>query len=112
MFSTQCQQKNCHKHMEPYIDPKTDKIYCSECDQEITNLTHFTKVQMKTMKQYKKKVQVSFSVKCAKCNKEARPSIKIGKIICPGCNVEHSHLTETFKLMLLDALKTADKDIG
>ena len=74
--------------MEPYIDPKTDKVFCSECDGEITNLTYFAKQQMKSSKQYKQKAAVSFAVKCKDCNKEERPKI-VGKnkdIVCPSCN--------------------------
>jgi Zn finger protein HypA/HybF involved in hydrogenase expression len=97
--------------MEPYIDPKTDKVYCSTCDQELTNITHFAKVQMKTLKQYKAKIPTSFSVKCKHCNKEARPKLVGQDIVCPSCNKNHDHLSEPFKIMLREKLKTASQDI-
>ena len=56
MFFIYCTNKGCGVQMEPYIDPKTDKVYCSACDNEIANITHFTKVQMKSLKQYKQKI--------------------------------------------------------
>lgn len=97
--------------MEPYIDPKTDKVYCSSCDKEITNITHFAKVQMKAMRQYKQKKVISFSVKCQNCGKEERPKL-IGKdIVCPGCKKSHDHLSEPFKVMLRDKLKTVTQDV-
>lgn len=96
---------------EPYIDPKTDKVYCSLCDKEIANITHFVKTQMKTLKQYKTKTAASFSVKCSKCSKEARPKLVGQDIVCPGCNKKHDHLSEPFKIMLREKLKTAEKDI-
>lgn len=112
-FSTQCMTKGCGKQMEPYIDPKTDKVYCSECDGEITNLTYFAKQQMKSSKQYKAKAAVSFAVKCKNCNKEERPKL-VGKnkdIVCPSCNKEHQHLSEPFKIMLREKLKTVAQDV-
>lgn len=97
--------------MEPYIEPKTDKVFCSLCDGELANITHFTKVQLKTLKQYRVKIPTSFSVKCQFCSKEARPNLQGQDIVCPGCNKKHTHLSEPFKMMLREKLKTAGKDI-
>jgi uncharacterized CHY-type Zn-finger protein len=99
------------KSMQPYIEPKTDKVYCSLCDKELANMTHFIKIQMKTLKQYKAKETTSFSVKCGLCNKEARPKLVGQDIVCPGCNKKHEHLSEPFKIMLREKLKTAGQDI-
>ena len=49
-FSTFCTNKGCGKIQEPYLDPQTDRVHCSLCDQEIVNLTPFVKSQMKSMK--------------------------------------------------------------
>jgi hypothetical protein len=111
MFSTNCTHKNCYKNMTPYIDPKTDKVYCEVCDNELTNITYFTKSQMKALKQYKKKSTTSFSVKCSSCGKEDRPSFTDKDVICPFCKKPHSHLSEPFKLMLRDNLKNFTKDV-
>jgi Zn finger protein HypA/HybF involved in hydrogenase expression len=97
--------------MEPYIDPTDDKVYCSLCDKEMPNVTHFTKVQMKSMKQYRQKKSTSFSVKCQSCGKEDRPNLVNNDIVCPGCNKPHAHLSEPFKIMLREKLKTVGKDV-
>ncbi len=111
MFSMNCTTKGCYKQMEPYIDPKTDKVYCSICDGELTNVTHFTKVQMKSLKQYRQKASVAFGIKCNSCGKEDRP-IVVGKdIVCPGCKKAHAHLSEPFKIMLRENLKNFGKDV-
>lgn len=110
-FSINCTNKGCSKFQEPYIDPKTDKVYCSLCEGEIANITHFTKVQLKTLKQYKPKTFTSFSVKCQHCSKEARPKLQGQDIVCPGCNKRHEHLSEPFKIMLREKLKSAGNDI-
>ena len=110
-FSTFCPNKSCHKQMEPYIDPKTDKVYCSICDQEIPNITHFTKSQMKATKQYRQKTTISFAVKCTKCGKEARPKIVNNDIACASCGDPLKHLSVPFRNMLKEKLKTAGQDI-
>lgn len=106
-----CTSKGCGETMEPYLDPKDDKVYCSKCDKEITNITHFAKVQMKALKQYRQKKVVSFAVKCQKCGKEERPKLIGEDIVCPGCKKPHEHLSEPFKVMLRDKLKTVGKDV-
>lgn len=111
-FSADCQNKGCHKRMEPYIDPKTNIVYCSLCENEMTNITSFTKTQMKSLKQFKPKVSGSFFVKCQKCNKEGRPKEIDKKIVCFSCLKEHEHLTEPFKIMLKEMLKSAGKDVA
>jgi|SRR5579885_1042993 len=110
-FSMVCNNKGCGKQMEPYLDPKDDKVYCSECNKEMTNVTHFVKVQMKSLKQFRPKNQVSFGVKCQKCGKEARPKLVGEDIVCPACGKSHDHLSEPFKIMLREKLKTAGQDV-
>lgn len=110
-FMTVCTHKGCNKQMDPYLDPKTNKVYCSSCDQELTNLTHFAKSQMKTLKQFKQKTTTSFSVKCQKCSKEERPILSQQNVICPFCKTPHQHLSPHFKLMLQDLLKKVSQDI-
>lgn len=103
-------QRKCGQ-MEPYMDPKTEKVYCSTCDTEILNINHFTKTTLKTLKQFRQKEPISFGVKCQNCGKEARPKAVNNDIVCPSCAKPHTHLSEAFKLMLKDALKTVGKDI-
>ncbi len=106
-----CATKGCGKIMEPYLDPKTDKVYCSLCDGELPNITHFVKIQMKSLKQFRQKSPKPFAIKCQKCEKEDQPVISGDDIVCPGCNKPHSHLSEPFKIMLRDKLRTVNKDV-
>lgn len=110
-FSMPCNNKGCGKMQEPYIDTKDDKVYCSLCDKEMANISHFTKVQMKSLKQFKQKTTVSFSVKCRSCNKEGRPKVIKEEVVCSSCMKPLDHLSIPFKNMLKEQLKTADKDI-
>lgn len=110
-FSMSCTNKGCGQVMEPYIEPKTDKVYCSACDREIGNVTHFAKVQMKSLKQFKQKKVVSFAVKCQSCGKEDRPKLVGEDIVCGACKKAHTHLSEPFKIMLRDKLRTVAQDV-
>ncbi len=110
-FSIVCSNKGCNVLMEPYLDPDNNKVYCSSCDKEIVNVTNFVKMQMKQFKQYRPKKTISFAVKCKKCNVEDRPIIKNKDIICPSCKQPHTHLSEPFKIMLMDNLKKVNQDI-
>ncbi len=104
-FSIVCSNRGCGDLMEPYLDPATDKVYCSKCEKELTNITHFIKMQMKQFKQYRPKKTISFAVKCKNCNAEERPQIQNKELICPKCKKLHSHLSQPFKIMLLEQLK-------
>lgn len=113
-FAMFCQHKGCKgtgSQMEPYLDSKTDKVYCSLCDQELPNVTYFVKVQMKALKQFRQKQAVAFGVKCQSCGKEAQPKVVNDDIVCPACTKPHTHLSEPFKMMLKDKLRTANKDV-
>lgn len=106
-----CTNKGCGDTMEPYLDSETDKVYCSKCDKELVNVTYFAKAQMRSSKQFKQKKAASFAVKCPKCGKEERPKLVKGDIVCGVCQKPLDHLSEPFKLMLKDKLKTVGKDV-
>jgi ribosomal protein L34E len=97
--------------MEPYLDIATDKVYCSECNKEIIGLTYFAKQQMRASKQIKKREPKSFAVKCPHCKITDRPTVVSKNIICSSCGKPINDISEAFKLMLLEQLKTAGKDI-
>ena len=104
-FSTNCTHKGCHKMMQPYIDKDTDKVFCSECDGEITSLTHFAKVQMKSSKQFRVKSTAAFAVKCGKCGKEDKPVLIQNEPCCCACKKPLDNLTTLFRNMLREQLK-------
>lgn len=110
-FSTFCTTKGCGKIQEPYLDLQDNKVYCSICDNEISNLTSFVKNQMKTFKQFKVKKTKPFVFKCLKCNKEDRPKVVKDDIVCSICLQPMDNLSPIFKHMLKEKLKNIDKDI-
>jgi len=106
MFSMSCTNKGCYQQMEPFLDPNTNKVYCSICEAELTNVTNFTKQQLKSNKQFRKKATVAFGVKCNSCGKEDRPIIISNDIVCASCKKPLTHLSEPFKIILRDRLKS------
>jgi Zn finger protein HypA/HybF involved in hydrogenase expression len=95
---------------EPYMDPKTEKAYCPKCNKEVA-INHFQKTTMKTLKQFKEKSTDTFNVKCQNCGKEATPQKLNEEIVCPHCKKIHQHLSEPFKIMLREQLKTVNKEL-
>ncbi len=100
----------CAKYQTPYLDPKSQKVYCSACNEDYT-VNHFVKTQLKALKQYREVNKTSFSVKCNKCNKEDRPLLVDNEIMCGACGKEIDHLTDFFKDMLRKQLRKADKEV-
>lgn len=85
-FMTNCTTKGCRKSMEPYLNPLTMEVHCSECDAPIANIPIFTKNLMKSQGQVRKGAKVAFSVRCLKCRLEALPKISdTDKLVCVGC---------------------------
>jgi Zn finger protein HypA/HybF involved in hydrogenase expression len=101
----QKRQRRCGT-VEVYMDKNTEKVYCPLCHNEMPNINHFTKITLKNLKQYAPKSTATFMVKCQKCSVEAQPVSCNGEIVCAACKRPHQHLTEPFKLMLKDQLKT------
>lgn len=95
---------NCKRQKIVYIDKKNDKVSCSECEAELP-ATHYLKVQLKTLQQYKPKVQVPFQVKCENCKKEGTPKLKNDNLLCFNCLKPLAHITEHFKLAIKNFLK-------
>jgi len=107
-FSLSCTNKGCGNIQEPYIDPKTDKVYCSLCDKELPNVTYFIKVQMKNSKQFKPKKKDAFSVKCNKCSNNAQPILLNNELLCSNCKKILDNLSLPFKNILKEKLKNKE----
>jgi len=108
MFSMICQ--SCRKQNEPYLDKDTDVVHCSECDKEM-NVNHFTKTQMRSMKQYRVSMPGASNITCQSCKKNAKPLITNKDLVCPACKKSHSHLTSYFKQIIIEQMKKGS-DIG
>jgi len=90
-FRTFCnsEDKECRQEVEPVIDKKTDKVFCPECELEITSIDVFMKRQLVGMGQVlkPKKTNSAYSVKCKSCMRDGTP--KLGndrEILCGSCS--------------------------
>lgn len=100
----------CKKNQEPWLDPDSNKVYCSLCEKEI-QANHFLIIQLKTLKQYKPK-NSAFLVKCLKCKKESTPQKnKNNDILCGICGKNLDNLSDVFKRMLITQLDEIKKEI-
>lgn len=107
-FRTYCQHKECRKEMLPLIDKKTNKVYCGECDLEITTIDPFMKAQLIGMGQVKtaNAKKASFGVVCPKCSVKDTPTIKGDLAFCRGCNTDiTASISKPFILMLKEMVK-------
>jgi Zn finger protein HypA/HybF involved in hydrogenase expression len=105
-FYIQCSNKGCCKNSAALLNEETNEVFCAECDSPIPEVTHFTKVQLKSMGQTmkKRKSQTSFSIQCQSCNKTDRPTIKDNKAYCKHCKQEMLNVSGAF----IQMLKTID----
>lgn len=106
-LSIQCTNSGCYNVQEPYLDPATDKVYCSSCDKEL-NVTFFIKSQMRANKQFKQKQKLSYSVTCSKCKNHDRPLVQNNDLICSSCKKPLDNLSQIYKNMLKEQLKSID----
>ncbi len=106
----QCTSKGCGQSQAPYLDKDTNKVYCSKCNQEISNVSPFAKSQMKFQKQFRQKEKKPFAVACNHCKHEDRPLLINGKIMCVACKKEITGLNKFFENMLKEQLKNSGDD--
>ncbi len=105
-----CTNKGCFKLQEPLLDLSDDKVYCGDCDKELTNISPFLKQQLKSSRQIRVGGSTSkaYTLACGLCKKECRPFIKNKSIYCSACQKEMP-LSPSFKHMLLMKLKESSE---
>jgi len=88
MINLNCNNKGCGKVVAATLDLTTNQVICPECKKEITNITNFTKHQLKSLGQVikKNKCELAWALTCPTCNVRMQPSIKSKKIYCSKCD--------------------------
>lgn len=102
-----CGNKGCGKDNEPVLDVATNIVYCTECNQEMPNVTIFTKRQMKASGQIRRddKKNKAFAVKCNTCNKMTGPKVNADNTIaCELCEAPLA-LSKPFEQIIRDKFK-------
>lgn len=113
-FNIQCNK--CWAYQEPLLevvkDDKKNVLYdkspviCSNCGEEITSVTTFTKRSMYSLGQVKRDhgTKKAFSIQCPSCNKKDQPILHNGNVICKHCNHSYDNLPKPYLQTLKDFL--------
>lgn len=102
-----CDNKGCYETTEALLDLESNQVHCAACGKPIQSVTHFAKVQMKTLGQTMKNQKASraFSVNCSYCGRLAQPIVgRDGSITCSACNTE---LSSTLSAPMAQAIRVA-----
>lgn len=109
-FRIYCDNKGCMLEMEPVLDKAADKVYCTKCDKELSNITKFAKAQMVSLGQIRRRerVQKAFAVKCVKCLKEAPPKLDKGgkNLLCSSCEKPIENISAPFAHTIKQYIRT------
>jgi len=108
-FRTFCNStdKKCRQEIEPLINKDTGKVYCPQCELEITSIDPFMKRQLVSMGQVIKESQekIPYGVQCPSCNKKKQPKIGLKReILCGACDVD---ITASLSGPFVEMLRTA-----
>lgn len=110
-FQLQCNNLKCKKMGFHTLNVATNKVECLECGNEITNINHFTKVQLKTLGQIKRGNKTAFAIKCQKCRMEALPKLDGNdKLVCAGCQSPIT-VAKPMEIMVREQIKKGGNDI-
>jgi hypothetical protein len=104
-----CTNPKCGKWQDPILDVKSNKVYCSVCDCE-QNVSHFTKINLKSVGQVKKATKSAYSVRCSACKWEALPKIVGAALCCPQCSAQHKGVSVPFQMLIKQEIKKASSD--
>lgn len=101
-----CNNKGCGKsNVVAGLDLETKKVYCPECDGEITGISSFTISQLKNLKQIRKPKKEAFGVVCATCKHHALPLLLENKLVCPKCKQLHQNIPIAFQSLIREKIK-------
>ena len=89
-FIMQCDNRKCLKSQSPLLDIATNKVYCEECNGEITNITNMAKQQLKNFNQTtsNKQTTESYSIVCNQCKHKGTPKLINKELVCVKCNTK------------------------
>ena len=110
-FLIYCDNKGCGEHMEPLLDVNSNKAYCSECGEEVKSITHFAKVQMKSMGQTMKKqsTQRAFAVQCQYCGNSDTPKIgENNNLQCRKCSRDLDNISPAYAHVIRQNVKSIE----
>lgn len=110
MFLINCDNKNCGKTTQAVLSLEDNNVYCLDCDRPITNVTPFTKTQLKNLKQIKRPKKQAYSVKCQNCTNEDIPKLFNNNLCCKKCGAHLTKIPKSFEILIKNALIEMEKE--
>jgi uncharacterized Zn finger protein (UPF0148 family) len=105
-FLTTCNNRGCNHSVAAELELETGKVFCPDCGKEISNLTIFTKNQIKNAKQIKKPKKEAFSTICPACKHDALPALnKTNQLVCVKCQAQLINIPIPFQPLIREAIK-------
>lgn len=101
-----CENSECGKCMTPYLEPTTNIVHCSICDEEMVNISPFMKNMLRQNKILKERPKKAFAIKCS-CGREDTPLLEDDQLLCPKCKEPHK-LTPAYATMLKTKLSDGE----
>lgn len=98
-----CDNKGCYDSMEPMLNVATNEVICTSCGKPIRSVTHFMKIQLKSLGQTMKqqKSNQAYAVKCSGCGLLDQPVVTPqGVITCSRCGAKIENLPPPVAQML------------
>lgn len=106
-----CNNRGCGKYQQPSLNLKSNEVICGECGQIIAGVSHFTKVQMKSLGQTLKPAKPAYSVRCEKCKQEALPKLDKNQLVCSWCSEILKNVSKPFEILIRNAIKKGDEEL-
>src|ERR1039457_4598092 len=103
-FAINCNNRGCNKMQEPLLDTRDNKVYCSDCNKEINNVSSFAKTQMKSLGQVKRPDK-ALAIECQSCHKAGTPALEKDKLVCSWCGKDHTKISKSFEIIIRDFIK-------
>ncbi len=110
MFLINCDNKGCGKNTQAVLSLEDNLVYCADCERTISNITIFTKAQLKNLKQIKRPKKESFSAKCHMCANEALPKLIDDKLCCAKCKTHLVKIPKPFEILTREAILVKMKE--
>lgn len=109
MFLINCDNKGCGKSTQAVINLEDNQVYCVACGKVISNVTVFTKNQLKNLKQIKRQKE-TFASRCHACGHEAMPKLVADELRCTKCNTHLVKIPKPFEILTKQAILNKVKE--
>ena len=107
ILNLNCEDRDCGKTQTPYLDPATNTVHCSICDEEMTNISPFMKNMLRQNQMFRTRPKKPFAVKC-ECGREDTPELdENDNLVCSKCS-KPLKLTVAYATMLKAKLANSD----